>query len=292
VSIANTLEAASSSHPVAQALAMEVRGTEHKLAENLEYSVGGGICGTIQGKRYCLGSPRFIGEKFSTAWDLEQPLRATDGPPGTSSILAGDQGVLACFIFSDRLRPGAKELIGELNRADVAVSILSGDRRPAVEHVAKSLGIQDYHAQMSPQEKLDRLSHYQKGGQLVLAVGDGVNDAPLLSAAAVSVAMGSGADLARVTGDAVLVNSRLTDLNMLIDQARRTRVVIMQNFGWAIGYNLLALPLGILGLVPPWAAVIGMSLSSLVVVSNALRLSRSGAASAADGEKPTDMAFA
>jgi Cu2+-exporting ATPase len=294
VSIANTLEVANPSHPVARALAKEARGADHKVAENLEYCVGGGVCGTIQDKRYCLGSPRFIGEKFSTAWDLEQPLQATDGGPDTSCILAGDQGMLACFIFSDRLRAGAKELIGEFSRAHVAVSILSGDRPPVVEHVARSLGIQDYHAQMSPQEKLDRLSRYQKGGRLVMAVGDGVNDAPLLSAAAVSVAMGSGADLARVTGDVVLVNSRLTDLSMLINQARRTRTVIMQNFVWAIGYNLLALPLGILGLVPPWAAVIGMSLSSLMVVANALRLSRNGAAPDVDGENRTDssMAFA
>lgn len=294
VSIANTLEVASSSHPVAQALAKEAGGSDYKISENLEYSVGGGVCGTIQSRRYCLGSPRFLREKFNKAWHLEQPPRTTDGGPVTSCILADDQGMLACFTFADRLRPGAKELIDELTRTNVPASILSGDRSTAVAHVAQSLGIGEYHAHMSPQEKLDRLSHYQDGGQLVLAVGDGVNDAPLLSAAAVSVAMGCGADLARVTGDVVLINSRLSDLGMLIGQARRTRAVIMQNFAWAIGYNLLALPLGILGLVPPWVAVIGMSLSSLLVVVNALRLSGRGAVPAAGGEEPAEdsMAFA
>jgi len=211
-----------------------------------------------------------------------------DSDTGSVVVLADEQGVLASFEFEDRLRPGAEDLVRKLTRDGVAVSILSGDQRPVVERVAGILDIQDYHAQMFPQEKLERLNHYQNNGDLVLAAGDGVNDAPLLSAAAVGVAMGSGADLTRVTGDVVLINSRLSDISVLLDQARKTRGVILQNLSWATGYNLLALPLGILGMVPPWIAVIGMSLSSLLVVANALRLSRIHTNPTAGGEAPVD----
>jgi len=288
ISIANALEAASSRHPVARALAGTTHAPDHAMAENVEYFVGGGVCGAMGNKRYCLGSPRFIHEKLSEAWTFSPPARAMDSDTGSVVVLADEQGVLASFEFEDRLRPGAEDLVRKLTRDGVAVSILSGDQRPVVERVAGILDIQDYHAQMFPQEKLERLNHYQNNGDLVLAAGDGVNDAPLLSAAAVGVAMGSGADLTRVTGDVVLINSRLSDISVLLDQARKTRGVILQNLSWATGYNLLALPLGILGMVPPWIAVIGMSLSSLLVVANALRLSRIHTNPTAGGEAPVD----
>ena len=197
------------------------------------------------------------------------------GKTGTTvSLLASETGVVARFHFSDQLRPEAREVVTQLKAEGKKTSILSGDQYETVRKVADAVGISEYHAQLSPQQKLDRLKHYQDKGESALAIGDGINDTPILGAALVGVAMGSATDLTQIAGDVVCLNDRLTDLNHLLNQAEKTRRVVVQNFFWALGYNILALPLGILGLVPPWVAVIGMSLSSLVVVANALRLSK------------------
>lgn len=274
VSVANALEVASSSHPVARSLSCASGSPGHWVAQDLEYTAGGGVSGNVRGKNYRLGSLRFAWQGRTTVPDDDKA--AVGSHSGPVIYLVDEQGTQARFLFSDELRSGAEELVSELRREGMGVSVLSGDRQEVVARIAAALDIPDYHAQMTPRDKLGKLAYYQSDGELVLAVGDGVNDAPLLSSAAVGVAMGSGADLARVTGDVVLINNRLSDLGMLLDQSRRTRRIIIENFAWAIGYNILALPLGVLGLVPPWIAVIGMSISSLIVVLNALRLAGPG----------------
>jgi len=283
LSIANALEVANMGHPVARALANQIEDTEYAVAQGLEYTAGGGVSGVVSGTRYRLGSYRFTCPDGKIAAQDDRGVRSDEEHSGPVNYLADESAIKARLLFLDELRAGARELVGDLKRRGVAVSVLSGDRTEVVTSIANTLGVEDHHAEMTPQDKLDKLDDYQSKGDLVMAVGDGVNDAPLLSSAAVGVAMGTGADLARVTGDVVLVNSRLTDVGMLLDQARQTRMIVLQNFAWAIGYNILALPLGILGLVPPWIAVIGMSLSSLIVVLNALRLARPGRNQSASG---------
>lgn len=272
LAVANALEVASSSHPVARALAGQSRESGQAVAYDLEYTAGSGVSGNVSGRRYNLGSRHFVRRGILALRDGNTEAAHTENHPGPVIYLADESGIQARFLFADELRAGANELVAELRDRGMSVSVLSGDRHEVVENIAAALGIEDHHAQMSPGDKLDVLAGYQSDGDLVMALGDGVNDAPLLSSAAVGVAMGTGADLARTTGDVVLINSRLSDVSLLLDQARQTRKVVLQNFTWAIGYNILALPLGVLGLVPPWVAVIGMSLSSLIVVLNALRL--------------------
>jgi Cu2+-exporting ATPase len=140
--------------------------------------------------------------------------------------------------------------------------------------VSQALGIERAHGGMSPDQKLAHINALQRSGAEVVMVGDGINDIPVLAGAQTSIAMGSATDLAKTCADAVLMNG---DLGHLVDGillARKTRAVIRQNLGWALLYNLLALPLAASGLIAPYMAAIGMSGSSLVVVGNALRLSR------------------
>ena len=142
--------------------------------------------------------------------------------------------------------------------------------------MATKLGIQQWFGQQSPAAKLDWVNRCQQTGHRVLMVGDGINDVPVLSGADASVALGDASDFARIHADSILLSGNLNTLPEVIALARRTRQIIRQNLTWALLYNLLALPLAAAGMIPPWAAAIGMSASSLLVVGNALRLSRRG----------------
>jgi Cu2+-exporting ATPase len=145
-----------------------------------------------------------------------------------------------------------------------------------VRALAGELGIDDAHARMSPEGKRAFIERLQSGGAVVAMLGDGVNDAPVLAQAQVSVAMGSGTELARAQGDLVLLSSGFDALTRGFDTAQATLAVVRQNLRWAFAYNLLAIPPAMLGWITPWMAGIGMSVSSLVVVLNALRLQRRG----------------
>jgi Cu2+-exporting ATPase len=153
--------------------------------------------------------------------------------------------------------------------------LLSGDRSEAVAHVAREVGIVEASGGMTPQDKLERLRELQRQGAVVAMVGDGVNDAPVLAAAQVSLAMGSGTQLAHATADMILLSERLEHLVAGVDMARQTLLIMRENFAWAIGYNLIALPLAAGGWLTPWMSALGMSFSSLLVVVNALRLRQS-----------------
>jgi Cu2+-exporting ATPase len=188
--------------------------------------------------------------------------------------LGDEHGLLAAFQLTDALRPEAGACVTSLAGLGLPSEIVSGDEPGAVARIAARCGIDRRSARLAPQDKLERLKALQREGAVVLAVGDGINDAPLLRGADVSAAMGRGSALAQTSADLILVRESLDELPHTIDLARRTQRVVRQNLGWAIGYNLLALPLAALGFIPPWAAAIGMSLSSVVVVLNAMRLSR------------------
>ena len=150
----------------------------------------------------------------------------------------------------------------------------AGDHNAAAQQVAELTGIEDYRAQMSPQEKMAAVQALQSANASVLMVGDGVNDAPVLSSANVSIAMGGASSLAKTSADIVLIANHLQAVAQAFDMARRTQRVIKQNMIWALLYNFGAIPAAAAGLIAPWLAAIGMSVSSLLVVLNALRLTR------------------
>ncbi|WP_275286458.1 heavy metal translocating P-type ATPase [Halomonas elongata] len=258
--IAASLEA-HSEHPIARAF--RLYRLSEVTADDVTRQVGAGLEGRIEGTSWRLGRPDFAADPA--------PAPPDDGP---WLLLAEEGRPRAWFALDDRLRDDADATLTALHLAGIEVELLSGDTAPRVRALAERLDIADWRAAMSPEDKLDRLRVHQSHGRRVAMVGDGVNDVPVLAGADVAFAMNGATDLARTRADVILLTPRLQRVAEAIGIARATRRVIRQNLGWALLYNLLALPLAACGLVPPWLAAIGMSLSSLVVVGNALRLTR------------------
>ncbi|HEZ3803928.1 TPA: HAD-IC family P-type ATPase, partial [Neisseria meningitidis] len=192
---------------------------------------------------------------------------------GGSAVYLGSQsGFQAVFYLTDPLKDSAAEAVRQLAGKNLTLHILSGDRETAVAETARALGVAHYRAQAMPEDKLEYVKALQKEGKKVLMIGDGINDAPVLAQADVSAAAAGGTDIARDGADIVLLNEDLRTVAHLLDQARRTRHIIRQNLIWAGAYNIIAVPLAVLGYVQPWIAALGMSFSSLVVLGNAMRL--------------------
>ncbi|MBJ6125628.1 cation-translocating P-type ATPase [Microvirga splendida] len=197
-----------------------------------------------------------------------------DAPTAASiSVLGRDGEPLATFVLEDRVRRDARETVDGLKRQGLAVEILSGDRAPVVEALALRLGIRDFAAGLLPAEKVARVAAHEAAGRKVMMVGDGLNDAPALSAAYVSMAPATAADIGRNAADFVFLNESLSAVTDAIEISRRSRRLVLQNFALAVGYNALAVPVAVLGYVTPLVAAVAMSLSSIIVVANAMRLS-------------------
>ena len=241
----------------------------------------GGATGRIGGVRYAVGSAEYVARACALATgasgaDAGDGDRSDEtGDAGTRVFLAREGSLLARFVLADTLRAEAGKLIEGLRARGIETTIASGDSAGAVERAAAALGVAHHLAGLSPEDKLDEADRLAARGERVLMLGDGVNDAPALAGAHVSVAMGRGAAAAAARADAVLIGDDPGRLLAGLDVARRARRIVKQNLAWALGYNLVALPLAAAGAVPPWAAAIGMSLSSLAVAGNALRLGRS-----------------
>jgi Cu2+-exporting ATPase len=203
-------------------------------------------------------------------------LRGADAPGNVDDavVLADDAGAIAILRVHERLRPGAHDLVERLRGAGLTAEIVSGDGTDRVAAVAARLGIAHWFARQRPADKLARLAALRAEGARVIAIGDGINDAPVLAGADAAIALASGADLAQVASDIVFVGDNLGVLADARTIASDTLTALRQNQRWALAYNLAAVPLAALGFVPPWLAAFGMSLSSLVVVLNALRIGR------------------
>ncbi len=258
-----------SKHPFADAF-RDLPGSNGKMASQVSHTAGGGIAGTINGKQFTIGSLNFIKSTTRLSGECEALVEARKNQ--SVCYLANEGKIIARFEFSDQLRSDAHRVIKKLRQGGLSLLLLSGDNHSVVSNTAQSLGIDQYKSNLSPSEKQTVVKHLQHQGAKVAVVGDGLNDAPVLASADVSIAMGQGADLSKINADVVLLNNRLSDLLDITNCANRTSWVIRQNLMWAIGYNLLAIPAALAGIVPPWLAAIGMSTSSLIVSLNATRL--------------------
>ncbi|MCB1866035.1 MAG: cadmium-translocating P-type ATPase [Chromatiales bacterium] len=258
-----------SEHPLARAI-VEAAGQGAALAVTERHNQpGAGISGQVDGVRYWLGAATWL-----DAQGLGGGVPSNADGGHTEAILADGNGVVARFRFDDAPRPGATALIDALRAHRLRTVMLSGDAPAVAEALGAALGIDEVYGGLTPQAKLEHVDRLTRAGAVTIMVGDGVNDAPALARAHGSIAMGSGTQLAAVSADAIQMGLGLESLSESIGIARRAERVIRQNLAWALGYNLLMLPAAAAGLVSPWLAALGMSLSSLVVIANAVRLQR------------------
>ena len=231
---------------------------------------GAGISATVDGSRWYIGNAAFVRAHCAAA-------SATDLPEvthGSHVLLADSQRIHALFVLNDTIRADAGDVISRLKHAGKQVLLMSGDNAASANAVASAVGIEDVRADLKPADKLQQVQALQQQGAVVVMVGDGINDAPVLAAANVSIAMHGAAHISQASADMILLSERLGGLADGIALAHKALRIIRQNLGWAISYNLIALPAAALGYVAPWMAAIGMSSSSLLVVLNALRLTR------------------
>lgn len=252
-----------SAHPLARALTQTaLRHGSLPQAHKVEVVAGAGIRGEVEGMTLRLGRAEFTGNHAAPA-----------NQSGTL-WLSDDSGPIACFAATEMPRPGSKAVMDALCRDDVALTIASGDDTDRVGAMATQLGMSSWHARQTPEDKLRLLSELRAAGHVTLAVGDGSNDAPALAGADVSAALSTGTGLAQSHADLLLLNGDLDGLLHARVVAAQVNRIVAQNRRWSLSYNLCAIPFAAFGFVPPWLAAIGMSVSSLFVVLNALRVGR------------------
>ncbi len=265
-----------SEHPIARAF-----GRAPLAAEEVLSTPGLGLEGRVGEQRLRIGQPGFVCALSGCA------VPAMPDEHGQWLLLGDTQGALAWLVLDDRLRLDAPDLLAACKARGWRTLLLSGDSSPMVASVAAELGIDEARGGLRPDDKLKVLQSLHAEGRKVLMLGDGVNDVPVLAAADISVAMGSATDLAKTSADAVLLSNRLDALVQAFTLARRTRRIIIENLLWAGLYNGLMLPFAALGWITPIWAAVGMSISSLIVVLNALRLTRMPSAPGANAPSAT-----
>jgi Cu2+-exporting ATPase len=239
--------------------------------EDFENLPGKGVKGEINNKIYCLG-----GENLLKSFNLTTPKIETIGT--TTYLIDENKNILGAIILEDEIREESFSAIKELHKLGVKTAMITGDKKEVAEKVAKELGIDEYFAEVLPQEKLEKVKELQKRNLKVMFVGDGINDAPALMQADVGVAIGAGTNVAIESAGIILVRNDPRDIVSLIKLSRATYRKMIENLFWASGYNIVAIPLaaGILAfkgiLLSPALGAIFMSLSTIIVAINALRL--------------------
>ncbi|WP_413702300.1 heavy metal translocating P-type ATPase [Psychromonas sp. KJ10-10] len=256
IDLASQLERVSE-HPIA--LAFNKHQKQQQRLEEVVNIPGQGLQANYQGKVLKLGHAQFC--NITDIIDSKELI----------IYLTYDNKLIATFELGDTLRESAQQISQFCRQKQIQTTLLTGDISAKSEDVANLLNLDNVVKGVTPEGKLTHLQKLQQSQQ-VLMVGDGINDAPVLAGAHVSVALASGTDIAKNSADVILLGEDLSKINTLYQTAQKTTSIIKQNLAWAIGYNIIIVPLAITGYVPPYIAVIGMSFSSLIVVSNSLRL--------------------
>ena len=268
-----------SNHPLAHAIIdfSRQQGLTWKPAENVQILPGRGLTAKVEGHDCLLGNESLFQESF-----IPLPANIAPPEPGVTRLwMALDNSPAGFFDARDALRPDAAEAIAALRQSGLRVLMLTGDSQVAAAPIATQLGISEVEAGLDPAGKLARIRELQKSGLRVAMVGDGINDAAALAQADAGIAMGSGADLAQEAGDVLLLRTQPSAIPAALALARQTLRIMRQNLAWAVGYNLLGIPLaaGLLYpafhiLLTPWLAAAAMAMSSVCVLGNSLRLRR------------------
>lgn len=260
-------------HPLARAIAQEAesRGLHFPAAEQLRAYGGLGVCGTIDGEPLWLGNARLLAQAGVAIPEEIHALRQqVESSMGVAVMLAGRGRVLGAICLEDQLRDGARVLLDSLRAQGMGITILTGDSSRAALHLQQQLGEMRVAAELLPEDKAREIEALQHQGECVLMLGDGVNDAPALARADVSIAMESGTDVSMECSDVVLMGSDLRKLPYAIEIGRQALRTIRQNLLLSLAYNVILIPVAMAAWVTPVLAAIAMPLSSLLVIGNAI----------------------
>jgi Cu2+-exporting ATPase len=267
-----------STHPYARALIAAAHSIRKPLPRVVDGRVepSAGIEGVVGGRRQRLGKLDFaLPDKLAAhRADIAAVVQKEGLSAASYVVLADEEGALAIFVFGERLREDAATLADHAGERGIEIVVLSGDRREPVQAVASALGIERALAHQTPDSKRSWVAGQQHAGHVVAMLGDGLNDAPVIAQADVSLALASGSTLAQARADLIVLSSRLADVDFAFAVARRAMRIVRQNLAWAFAYNVLIIPLAAFGYVSPAVAAAGMAASSLLVVGNALRAKR------------------
>ncbi|MBA6243830.1 MULTISPECIES: heavy metal translocating P-type ATPase [Psychrobacter] len=284
LAIAAALEVGSR-HPIAHALLTAAYQLHLPSTQVVQHYPAGGVEAMIDGTVYRIGHKNFALDRTdNSANDIDANDDITIdlvAQRASSAVVLSYQNTdskkwqaLACFYFNDKVRDSAQSMLDTLKELGIESVMLTGDPSPQALVMAENLGMQSAYNGLSPTDKVNHIQQLQANGAVVLMVGDGINDAPVLAAADVSTSIAGAADLAQVSSDSIILNGQIEAITAAKRISDKTERIIKQNFRWALAYNSIVLIPAALGYVPPWLAAIGMSLSSLFVVLNALRLKR------------------
>ena len=284
LAIAAALEVGSR-HPIAHALLTAAYQLHLPSTQAVQHYPAGGVEAMIDGTVYRIGHKDFALDRTdNSANDIDANDDLTIdlvAQRASSAVVLSYQNndsktwqALACFYFNDKVRDSAQSMLDTLKGLGIESVMLTGDPSPQALVMAENLGMQAAYNGLSPTDKVNHIQQLQANGAVVLMVGDGINDAPVLAAADVSTSIAGAADLAQVSSDSIILNGQIEAITAAKRISDKTERIIKQNFRWALAYNSIVLIPAALGYVPPWLAAIGMSLSSLFVVLNALRLKR------------------
>ncbi|WP_206485824.1 heavy metal translocating P-type ATPase [Thalassotalea sp. G2M2-11] len=252
-----------SEHPIAKAFTPYRDFNDS--SQEVEIIAGAGIQGSVNQQEVKVGKAKWLFDlSLLTPAQYQQYKSA-------SCVLIIDKQLVAAFSLKDHIRPDAQQVIAKLQQSQITTTMLSGDHQSGCDAVQQVLTLDQVYSQLTATQKLEKIKQLQNQ-HIVAMIGDGINDTPVFGAAHVSIAMGSGTDIAKSGADVILLNNHLSAIHTLLQVAKKTQQVIKQNYGWAFGYNAIVLPLAVSGYITPYMAVIGMSLSSILVITNSLRL--------------------
>jgi P-type Cu+ transporter len=275
-----------SEHPLGQAVVAYARerAVDLEQPDGFESETGRGIRAVVEGKQVIVGSPRYIRDLQFNIASLEETVLQLQGQGRTAIVVVIDDVAAGVLGIADTVKEGSREAISMLKSLGLEVVMITGDNERTAQSIASEVGIDRVLADVLPSEKASAVQALQSEGKRTAMVGDGINDAPALAQADVGIAIGTGTDIAIEASDVTLVSGDLRGVSKAIQLSRFTMKTIYQNLFWAFIYNILLIPVAMLGLLMPMLAAAAMAFSSIFVVSNSLRLRRK---KLTDGGAPT-----
>ncbi|MFH1239415.1 MAG: heavy metal translocating P-type ATPase, partial [bacterium] len=275
LSLAGSVEK-NSEHPLSRAIVQKAvdSNISFKKTDNFSAVIGRGVKAYIEGKQIFVGSRRFLNENNINYNIIQNDIDKLEQQARTIILVAYEATIIGAFGLSDQLKDDSRDALSKLKEMGIKTIMVTGDNLKTAQEIARQAGIDEVMAEVFPEQKVNKIKELQQNGTLVAMVGDGINDAPALKQANVGIALGTGTDIAISSSDVTLVKGSLTAVVAAIVLSRVTFTKIRQNLFWAFFYNVLFIPLAMLGLLHPVVAEVAMFASSLNVVGNSLRIKK------------------